>query len=463
MRKPHLPKLRWEIDPGTRCPCGSGLAFRKCCRGNEELIGKAPEYYQKQDYETSEKAWRAELTRYIGWVFQHTLMLLRHTAGPPLELVEIDVGALNAFAERLAKVLDKQGKTEAILHTFDHLAMTIPLPGLKERMAYLKCLWLVQRFDDRKQANEILSAWPSHTKIQDYRLLQIYVEMRAESLSLMKRMEIAQRIIERTPDLVEKLQYSTAKTMVMILLGENDEAKKLHTEALNAFLPKAASVAEEGDLYPSFICARALEMQSMLTKDKIALDRALGFLEKVDQSQLSAEALSILFYQKGRMNWLKGDSLRAVECFSQSYEKNPGVLPLIYRLDEYVRLNELEKAKNDLATLRQTAIPEDYKLEFLRSASGLAVKTGDAIAARNIVMELKGLELDILNFRVQRDELCVELLEFVDEQIKKSTTPARRQTIWSRIQKVSEFFELKPNFCGLGLNLNRLFERKEKK
>jgi hypothetical protein len=124
-------------------------------------------------------------------------------------------------------------------------------------------------------------------------------------------------------------------------------------------------------------------------------------------------------------------------------------------------MNELEKPKHDLVTLRKTSIPEGYRLEFLRSAAGLAVKTGDADEARNLVKELKSLDLDILNFRVQRDELCVELLEFAAEQILKKTTAARRQTIWERIQNLSEFFELKPNFCGLGLNLNKLFDRRK--
>jgi len=75
------------------------------------------------------------------------------------------------------------------------------------------------------------------------------------------------------------------------------------------------------------------------------------------------------------------------------------------------------------------------------------------------IKELKSLDLDILNFRVQRDKLCVELLEFVEEQSNKNTTPAKRQSVWTKIQKPSEFFELKPNFCGLGLNLNNIFER----
>ena len=210
------------------------------------------------------------------------------------------------------------------------------------------------------------------------------------------------------------------------------------------------------------MCAGALELQGVLYNDKIVFERALSFLEKVKQSDLIPEAQADLLYQKGRLNWLKGDSSRAIERFSESYNKNPRALPLIYRLDEYVRINELEKARQDLATIRQIGVSEAEKLEFLRSATGLAIKAGNASEARNIVQELKALDLDILNFRVQRDELCFTLLEFVEEETKKKTTVARRQTIWHKIQKLFEYLELKPNIGGIGLNLNKFFERKDK-
>jgi hypothetical protein len=98
----------------------------------------------------------------------------------------------------------------------------------------------------------------------------------------------------------------------------------------------------------------------------------------------------------------------------------------------------------------------------LRSASAFAVKAYDVDGARNLVKELKALKLEILNFSSQRDKLCVDLLEFIDEQLQKKPSAARSQSILERIQKAAAFFELKPNFCGLGLTLNRLFERKEK-
>jgi ADP-dependent phosphofructokinase/glucokinase len=121
-------------------------------------------------------------------------------------------------------------------------------------------------------------------------------------------MEVAQKIIDQATNPVEKLHYSSAKTMVMIILGDNDEAKKLHTEALNAYLPAAADAAKEGDFYPSSVCARALEIQGTLNKDKIAFDRALSFLEKINPADLTAEGVGELLYAQGRLNWLKGNS-----------------------------------------------------------------------------------------------------------------------------------------------------------
>jgi tetratricopeptide (TPR) repeat protein len=462
MPKPNFPKLRWEIDPNVKCPCGSGLSFRKCCRGKEGLIEKAFGLLKKKDYPAAEQAWRATLTRYIGWVFRHTLVLLNDASGSDLELVKIDINALDEIVDRLTWILFKEGKSENIIYTFDHVATTVPLPGLRERMVYLKCLWLIHQFKERENASKILNEWPSYEKIQDVKLLQIYYELRADSLSLTKRIDVVQKIIHQTTSPVEKLHYSIAKTMLMLLVGSSDEAKQFHTEALNQFLPSAADAAKEGDYYSSFMCAGALEMQGTLHNDKIAFERGLSFLEKVKQSDLIPEAQGDLLYQKGRLNWLKGDSLQAIECFSESYNKNSKVLPLIYRLDEYVSINDLDKAKQDLVTIRRIGVSETEKLEFLRSATGLAIKTGGIGEARSIVRELKALDLDILNFRVQRDELCFTLLEFVEEEANKKISAARRETVWQQIQKLFEYLELKPNIWGIGLNLNRFFERKEK-
>jgi hypothetical protein len=230
------------------------------------------------------------------------------------------------------------------------------------------------------------------------------------------------------------------------------------------FLATAAEIAQEGDWYAASICAQAMEVQGMLSKDLMAFERGVGFLDKVSISKLNGKGKSELFYQRGRLSWLKNDWAQAIKDFSDSLNECSNVLSLIYRLDCYVRLDELEKGRSDLAKLRALGVPEEFRLELLRSAAALVVKAGEVEGARSLVEELKGLKLGILNFAAQRDELCVNLLEFAAQEVgRKPSAAAKRASMLARIQKVASYFELKPNFFGLGLNLNRVFEAKEEK
>jgi hypothetical protein len=170
--------------------------------------------------------------------------------------------------------------------------------------------------------------------------------------------------------------------------------------------------------------------------------------------------------EKGQLLLHKGNVPEAIDCLTKAKDQHPGVLPLIYRMEAFVRQDDLARAKEDLETLRTMSIPDDCKLEFYRSAALFSVKAGDAAVARNLVSELKALELPVLYFRGQRDELCVTLLEFIDQQhcqMGKVQHPSKIQWFLEQIQSASEYFELKPNVFGVGLNINKLLEPKKKK
>ncbi|HUI07985.1 MAG TPA: hypothetical protein VL486_13375 [Verrucomicrobiae bacterium] len=380
-------------------------------------------------------------------------------------LVKIDIDALDEIADRLAWALDKQGKREAIVHTFDHLARTVPLPLLDERMAYLKCIWLIHRLDDPALADKILAKWPSHKDIRDLRLLQMYCEVRGGSITPSKCIELVNRILSLADSSAEKLQYSTVKAMMTAIVGESDEAEKLQAEALGSYLPAVANATKDGDLHACIVCAQALAFQGMLSGDLMAFERALGFLNKIALEDLTSQGASEVLCQKGLLLLHKGDIPDAIDCLTQAQNQNPGVLPLIYRMEAFVSADDLARAKIDLEVLGAMGIPENCKLEFYRSAASLSVKAGDAVAARKLVSELKAIELPLLYFRTQRDELCITLLEFIDQQQSqsgKTPAPSKIRGFLERIRVVSEYFELKPNLFGLGINMNRLLETKKK-
>jgi hypothetical protein len=259
----HPPKPRWEIDPGSKCPCGSGLPYRRCCRPNAALIEKSQEFFDRNDYASAERATRAELTRYIGWVFQHTIPLLRLPNGPSIEIVRIDIDALEEAVERLAIALERQGKKEGILHTFEHLTATVKLPGLDQRMAFLACLWAERPLNQPQLARKILANWPSYANIQDGYLLQIYFDLRADELSPVERIGLIDRILERTQSSIERLHYATLKAMLTVVTGEEEQAIKMHDQTMGALFPTVADAATNGEFMAIWTCARALELRGL--------------------------------------------------------------------------------------------------------------------------------------------------------------------------------------------------------
>ncbi|MGA2556275.1 MAG: hypothetical protein ABSG04_08375 [Verrucomicrobiota bacterium] len=358
------------------------------------------------------------------------------------------------MAEILARSLEKQGKREKIIPVFDAVSQ-IPLPGLMERMTFLKCLWLAHALGNPKQAHEILSRWQSYEEIEDAHLLQLFLDLRGSSFSLLQRIAITNKIIKRSDSPLDKLQYSNLKTMLTIMLGEIDEAKEIHESALNTFFQAAAEATDTGDaIFAALQCAAALELQGILSGDKMNFERALTFLDKIAFDNLLPLGVARVLYEKGRLNWLKRDFARAAEYFSQSLKYDPQILPIIYRMDSWAQLDDFERARADLSAVRRHGIEKDYALEFLRGAATLAVRSGDVESARSVTEELKELQLDIQYFQIQRDELCIDLLEFASAPKKAGA--------WNRICGLSNYLHLKPNIFGLGLNINKFFERKHK-
>ena len=462
---PHVPKPKWEIDPSSQCPCGSGLPYRKCCRPNAPLIGKSQEFFDKEDYPSAERAVRTELTQYVGWVFQHTIPLLRHLAGPPVELIQIDIDALEESAERLAIALEHQGKKAGIIHTFENLTATVPLPGLDQRMAYLACLWLLEPLAQPHLAEKVLAKWPSSDKIHDRCLLQIFLDIRADELSPAERIAIVDRILERAKSHIERLHYANLKAMLTVVIGEDEEATRIHDQAMGAHFAAVADAASSNDFPARWACARALELQGMLHQDKTAYERALTFLSGIAPAILTPKGKADLAYYSGRLNLMAGNPAKAAACYTEALAEGIDALPLMYRLEAFVRTGELEQARADLEALRGMEIPPGSRLEFLRSAASYAVSAQDLPMARALAKELKALDPGIMHFRTQRESLRAALLEFIDEERSKADAEIkwpRLQAILAKIRAACEYLELKPNFCGLGLNLNRVLEPKAK-
>jgi PAS domain-containing protein len=148
----------------------------------------------------------------------------------------------------------------------------------------------------------------------------------------------------------------------------------------------------------------------------------------------------------------------AAEAFERSlgYEDTQvGRVNLIHALALCGRIDE---ARPLLQSLDPTAIASNLQLEYFAAQGSLAIASNDAALATQAISGLRAIALETPFWEAQRNQLIVQMLDFVHRP--DSTPKTERQgAIVKILVFMNDVLELKPNFFGIGVNINKLIEK----
>ena len=128
--------------------------------------------------------------------------------------------------------------------------------------------------------------------------------------------------------------------------------------------------------------------------------------------------------------------------------------------EAHVHLEEFDQARTVLKETAQANRPLEFELEFLQISAMVAVGQKDRKLVGRIIEELRKLDEDEPYFRSARDQLCIELMEFVLKvpEGEPWQLSATLQTLLRNVARVCRYLILKPNFFGMGVDLNKVIE-----
>jgi hypothetical protein len=152
----------------------------------------------------------------------------------------------------------------------------------------------------------------------------------------------------------------------------------------------------------------------------------------------------------------------AAAAFRQSLEDDDTQVGRIHLIHSLALCGNLEEAHSALEGLNSTTVPLNLQLEYFGAQGALAVASNDSSLATKTVVGLRAIRLETPFWEAQGNQLLVQMLDFVHrpDAIPKEN---RQGAIMDIMVFMNEVLELKPNFFGLGLNLNRLIEKLTKK
>ena len=293
-------------------------------------------------------------------------------------------------------------------------------------------------------------------KVTDIPLLQLYIQLYGFELSISRRFEIIDKILNGTEDRSHLLQYNTLKAIDLIMMGDIKGAHKVIEKAIQAYepLPK-----DEPDIYYLNMFARALATRWRLAREKSDLDKALEYYEKIPKEQLSTEGKAGVHEEQATLYKDAARYKKAIYHYEKTIEAVVSESAIIHLAEVYVKCNQIENGKKLLAGLKEDSISETCMLEYLqvRGLLGLAEKDEDLV--RQVVKKVKTLTVTNLYFQDVCNQLCIELLEMLNNINQKSQTvrfSRKLAMLFEKLQLVCQYLELKPNLFGFGINLNKI-------
>lgn len=452
------PTPPWIDNEALSCPCGTGTAYKHCCKDfvpTELQLTVIP--HDEENYVEAERAWRGALTKHIGYVVRHTLPLLKKVAYA--ELVLMDIKALDETAVNIASCLAKQGKAEAAIELFDHLILTVPLPGMAERMLALKAIWYDCKLNDLDKAQRLLAGVDcEHTT--DATVLEVYLNV-CHIESAFRKIKLVDRILKYTTEPSHLLQYSMLKALCLKITGDGESARRTINEAIQLHMPQD----DEVDYYYLEQAARAIKTRWEFDGNANDLRRAIDLYNRLPLEELNLSGKAASYEEMAKLYSDSNNYDEAIRLYEETGRQHRlSEAGIIHFAEAYASCGRLEESQAVLSTLQEENISRICKLEYLQVKGLLALKRCDANAIREVVGSLQDLDESELYFQHIRDQLCIELLNVLEQgnlQAKQGFS-ANLGALLRMGRALARCIDIKPKFFGVGVNLNKLFEKREK-
>jgi uncharacterized protein YchJ len=466
---PHLRAgtAPWLLDPGLPCPCGRKKAYRECCgaviaQHRDTLNKDALQCLNDEDLAQAESLYRAELVQYLSWVHAHTLPFAEANIPVIGQIVEVDLAALTELADSVAHCLYWMGKARDIPGFLEHVESVVPLRGFEKDAAYLRALWLHIGLRDCEGGRRELEKLGDILAYPRRQAWELYLDVAGSNLTERQKITIAEHIVaEAEEDEHVRVQYGALKAIALVQLGETDTARK-EFEALLESAKAPPSIQTSDELSTEWQIAKAWSVYGELFSNADALDKAEASLRRIPEVMLKPAGKGALLRDLG---WaLRGQKRYsdAAAAFRRSLEYEHSPVGRIHLVHALALSGQIEEARLELGKLAAKEIDLNLYLEYFAAQGSLAIAAGDTGLGAQTVEGLRGLALPAPFWEAQRNQLLIQMLDFVHRPDARLRAE-RQGTIVKILVFMNEVLELKPNFFGLGVNLNKLIEKLAKR
>jgi tetratricopeptide (TPR) repeat protein len=175
---------------------------------------------RKEQWPKVLRALRADLTQYTIYHRTNTVPMMRRLPPEQIQILSIDIEALNDSVEHLSAIYSRLGRLAEFPQVIERLRANVDDPRWQRKLTYQQAM-TAHLLDDTAGARRDLAKLGSITSEEtDLELLQLHIDLNGETIALVDKLKLYDRVLELTESRSARVQYAAAKGVELTLAGD---------------------------------------------------------------------------------------------------------------------------------------------------------------------------------------------------------------------------------------------------
>lgn len=447
------------------CLCGSQRRFKSCCANFWEDAGFREDHARlasEGDFVSAAKSLRAWITWYRICHERHTKVLLKRDCGLGAEILAIDIDALFELSYVLLRYLSELGSESESEAFISSASLFVDDPRWVEKWHLLSILAKLGSAWDDEQAKVVVRNLGSLDQYNDPELLMVALDVLSNELGFGKAYRTCERIERLVHDSYYKLQYGTLAAVLLLLASDRGGAVDRLRDVIQRF------DAEEQDFssttpYQLSELAKTMGFAQQLMEDADFGRRGIVAINRLlECGSLNTAGLSDTHLRKAWLLRDMGDFDGAISSFRAAYAANGNAVACVFEAESEAMKGNFDRAISLLGAVDQSGLDEAGLADLAFVSARCAVSVSDRTLMSQARDRLNLLELKDALFLLERSNLLREIDVALVAPLGAAQVPKLKL-----LELVSRYLDMRPNFCGLGLNINAMLDdfadRRERK
>jgi tetratricopeptide (TPR) repeat protein len=382
---------------------------------------------------------------------------MRMLPAEKIEILAIDIEALDEAVDDLAAVYWQLGRLAEFPLVLERLRANVADPRWQRKLTYHQAM-AAHLLDDVIGARRELAKLGKLTSAEvDLDVLQLHLDINGESMPLVEKLKLYDRIIELTSSCADRIHYSVVKSVELTLAGDNAGAISV--------LDPALAAAREAETEKAFGPDSELWFCKLLEATGIAKCSREHFVEAAERLRRLL-ALTDFWTPSGQghINRCLGDVCRlaglwedGAAAYAAGFALDADPACRIFEATCQLMQGRKEEALESLETVSFDEIGVPEQADYAIAYAAVAIALRDLPRLDDAAQKLK--RVTPIRQYFSNENLKYQLaIERARATIAAGKPVPKSGRLLGWIGSVSRWLMLQPNIAGVGINLNNVMD-----